>query len=61
MCSESQNMTRFRSPPADSGRQLSQPQRDWPYAKRAPARGLREEEVLRDIAEFPQDYANRSR
>jgi hypothetical protein len=38
LCGESQNMTRFRSPPADSGRQSSQPQRDS-TAKRAPARG----------------------
>jgi len=50
---ESQDMTRFRSPPADSGSQLSQSQRDWVYAKRALARGLREEEVLRNTAEVP--------
>ena len=60
-------MTRFRSPPADSGCQLSQSKRDWAYAKRSLARGLHEEEVLRNIAEFraqnkydPQDYVHRT-
>jgi hypothetical protein len=60
-------MTRFRFPPADSGSQLSESQRDWAYEKRALARGLREEEVPRNIAEFraqdkydPQHYARRT-
>jgi hypothetical protein len=65
LCSESQNMTRFRSPPADWGRQLSQPSVTG-LMRSAPARGLRGEEIPRNIAEFraqnkydPRD-ANRS-
>jgi hypothetical protein len=45
----------------------SQSERDWAYAKRALARGLPPEEVMRDIAEFrardkydPADYARRT-
>ena len=53
---------------ATSGpRELSQSERDWAYAKRALARGLPPEEVMRDIAEFrahekhdPEDYARRT-
>jgi hypothetical protein len=53
---------------ASSGpRELSQSERDWAYAKRALARGLPPEEVMRDIAEFrahekydPDDYARRT-
>jgi hypothetical protein len=48
-------------------RELSQSERDWAYAKRALARGLPPEEVMRDIAEFrahekydPEDYARRT-
>lgn len=47
--------------------ELSQSERDWAYAKRALARGLPAEEVMRDIAEFrahqkhdPGDYARRT-
>ncbi len=47
--------------------ELSQSERDWAYAKRALARGLAPEEVMRDIAEFrahekndPEDYARRT-
>jgi hypothetical protein len=46
---------------------LSQSEHDWAYAKRALARGLPPEEVMRDIAEFrahdkhdPADYARRT-
>jgi hypothetical protein len=53
--------------PASGPRELSQSERDWAYAKRALARGLAPEEVMRDIAEFrahekhdPQDYARRT-
>ena len=52
---------------ASSPRELSQSERDWAYAKRALARGLPPEEVMRDIAEFrahekydPDDYARRT-
>jgi hypothetical protein len=53
---------------ASSGpRELSQSERDWAYAKRALARGLPPEEVMRDIAEFrahekydPEEYARRT-
>jgi RepB DNA-primase from phage plasmid len=45
----------------------SQSERDWAYAKRALARGIPPEEVMRDIAEFrahdkydPADYARRT-
>jgi hypothetical protein len=45
----------------------SQSERDWAYAKRALARGIRPEEVMSDIAEFrardkydPADYARRT-
>jgi hypothetical protein len=45
----------------------SQSEHDWAYAKRALARGLPPEEVMRDIAEFrahekydPEDYARRT-
>jgi hypothetical protein len=45
----------------------SQSERDWAYAKRALARGLPPEEIMRDIAEFrardkydPADYARRT-
>ena len=48
-------------------RELSQSERDWAYAKRALARGLPPEEIMRDIAEFrahekhdPADYARRT-
>jgi RepB DNA-primase N-terminal domain/RepB DNA-primase C-terminal helical domain len=74
---------RLRTDPVDSGpgrwnpsrerttasgpRELSQSERDWAYAKRALARGLPSEEVIRDIAEFrahekydPEDYARRT-
>jgi hypothetical protein len=53
--------------PASGPRELSQSERDWAYAKRALARGLAPEEVMRDIAEFrarekhdPEDYARRT-
>jgi hypothetical protein len=53
-----------RTMPADH---RSQSERDWAYAKRALARGLPPEEVMRDIAEFrardkydPADYARRT-
>jgi hypothetical protein len=52
---------------ASAPRGLSQSERDWAYAKRALARGLPPEEVMRDIAEFrahekhnPEDYARRT-
>lgn len=52
---------------ASSPRELSQSERDWAYAKRAIARGLAPQEVMRDIAEFrahekndPEDYAQRT-
>jgi len=52
---------------ASGPRELSQSERDWAYAKRALARGLAPEEVMRDIAEFrahekhdPEDYARRT-
>lgn len=52
---------------ASAPRELSQSERDWAYAKRALARGLPTEEVMRDIAEFrahekhnPEDYARRT-
>jgi DNA primase RepB-like protein len=52
---------------ASRPRELSQSERDWTYAKRALARGLPPEEVMRDIAEFrahekhdPEDYARRT-
>jgi hypothetical protein len=52
---------------ASAHRELSQSERDWAYAKRALARGLPPEEVMRDIAEFrahekhdPNDYARRT-
>ncbi len=52
---------------ASGPRELSQSERDWAYAKRALARGLPPEEVMRDIAEFrahekhdPEDYARRT-
>jgi hypothetical protein len=52
---------------ASAPRELSQSERDWAYAKRALARGLPAEEVMRDIAEFrahekhnPEDYARRT-
>lgn len=55
---------RPRTMPADH---RSQSERDWAYAKRALARGLPPEEVMRDIAEFrardkydPADYARRT-
>lgn len=74
---------KLRTEPVDSGpsrwipsrerlqpaapRELSQSERDWAYAKRALARGLPPEEVMRDIAEFrahekydPDDYARRT-
>lgn len=74
---------KLRTEPVDSGpsrripscerslpsapRELSQSERDWAYAKRALARGLPPEEVIRDIAEFrahekydPNDYARRT-
>jgi DNA primase RepB-like protein len=74
---------KLRTEPSDSGparwipsrqrslpsapRELSQSERDWAYAKRALARGLPPEEVMRDIAEFrahekhdPNDYARRT-
>lgn len=58
--------SRERSLPS-APRELSQSERDWAYAKRALARGLPPEEVMRDIAEFrahekhdPQDYARRT-
>jgi RepB DNA-primase from phage plasmid len=74
---------RLRTEPVDSGpgrwnpsrehtavsspHELSQSERDWAYAKRALARGLPPEEVMRDIAEFrahekynPDDYARRT-
>jgi hypothetical protein len=48
-------------------RPLSQSEHDWAFAKRALARGLPPEEVMRDIAEFrahdkhdPADYARRT-
>jgi len=47
--------------------QLSQSERDWAFAKRALARGVTPEEVIRQIAEFrgtekhdPLDYAKRT-
>jgi len=55
---------RPRNMPADH---RSQSERDWAYAKRALARGLPAEEVMRDITEFrahdkhdPADYARRT-
>lgn len=58
--------SRERSLPSPP-RELSQSERDWAYAKRALARGLPPEEVMRDIAEFrahekydPNDYARRT-
>lgn len=74
---------KLRTEPVDSGparwnparnhtvvggsRELSQSERDWAYAKRALARGLPPEEIIRDIAEFrahekhdPGDYARRT-
>jgi hypothetical protein len=55
---------RPRTVPSDH---KSQSERDWAYAKRALARGLPPEEVMRDIAEFrahekydPEDYARRT-
>lgn len=55
---------RPRTMPTDHN---SQSDRDWAYAKRALARGLPPEEVMRDIAEFrahdkydPTDYARRT-
>jgi hypothetical protein len=60
------NASRERAP-ATGPRELSQSERDWAYAKRALARGLPPEEVMRDIAEFrahekydPTDYARRT-
>ena len=48
-------------------RPLSQSEHDWAFAKRALARGIPPEEVMRDIAEFrahdkhdPADYARRT-
>jgi len=58
--------SRERSLPS-APRELSQSERDWAYAKRALARGLPAEDVMRDIAEFrahekhdPNDYARRT-
>jgi hypothetical protein len=60
------NPSRERTAPSGP-RELSQSERDWAYAKRALARGLPPEEVMRDIAEFrahekydPDDYARRT-
>lgn len=60
------NQSRERSAPLEP-RDLSQSERDWAYAKRALARGVPPEEVMRDIAEFrahdkydPNDYARRT-
>jgi hypothetical protein len=60
------NPARERTP-ASGPRELSQSERDWAYAKRALARGLAPDEVMRDIAEFrahekhdPVDYARRT-
>jgi len=58
------------SPPRESSsgaRSLSQSEHDWAYAKRALARGVDPEEVIRNIADFrsqdkydPLDYARRT-
>ncbi len=60
------NPSRERTAPSGP-RELSQSERDWAYAKRALARGLPPEEIMRDIAEFrahekydPADYARRT-
>jgi hypothetical protein len=60
------NLSRHRPGPS-APQQLSQSERDWAYAKRALARGVPPEEIMRDIAEFrgnekydPQDYARRT-
>ena len=54
-------------PPSSDPRALSQSERDWAYAKRALARGLDPEEIIRNIAAFrahdkhdPHDYARRT-
>jgi hypothetical protein len=53
--------------PSSCPHQLSQSERDWAYAKRALARGLDPDEIMRNIAEFrtndkydPRDYARRT-
>jgi hypothetical protein len=60
------NLSRNR-PGSSAPQQLSQSERDWAYAKRALARGVPPEEIMRDIAEFraqekydPEDYARRT-
>src|SRR5206468_4288459 len=60
------NLSRYR-PGSSAPQELSQSERDWAYAKRALARGVPPEEIMRDIAEFrgrekydPEDYARRT-